>query len=332
MKRQFARQLEEGEKVDDLFVLTARTASQTRMGKPYLRLTVADRTGELKGVCWEPGREVDADTAVGDAVRIKGRMQSYNGSLQLAVGKMTRCADAVDPSDFLPTAARRDPQRDFDELVALTAEFKDPWLRRLLDAFWADEDFVRQFKTAPAAKKIHHAYVGGLVIHCLSMARWARFAGEHYEGVDVDLLTAGAILHDVGKTRELECRLQIDYSDSGRLLSHIVIGCQMIDEKVAELPGFPEQTSLLLKHMVVSHHGERAFGSPEPPKTIEAVLLHFIDEIDSKVNGIRDFAAADDGNAPWTAYHRLWERQFYLGGKPEAGSGAKDIQPDVHHD
>jgi 3'-5' exoribonuclease len=330
MKRQFARRIKAGETLDDIFVLTAKSAHQTRTGKPYLRLTVADRSGALEGVSWEPGRDVADGVTVGQPVSVQGRVAEYNGQLQVTVGKMAPHTAPVDPVDFLPRTERRDPERDFEALVKITADLEDPWLRRLLEAFWTDADFVRQFKTAPAAKKVHHAYVGGLVIHCLSMARWARFAGQHYRGVDADLLTAGAILHDIGKIRELTCTLQIDYSDSGRLLSHIVIGCQMIDEKVATLPGFPEETALLLKHMVVSHHGQRAYGSPEPPKTIEAVLLHFIDEIDSKVNGIRDFAALESDGEPWTAYHRLWERHFYLGrsARPDHGDKESDVRND----
>ena len=169
------------------------------------------------------------------------------------------------------------------------------------------------FKRAPAAKKMHHAYIGGLLEHTLSMTLLADKIAGHYSGVDRDLLIAGAVLHDIGKLRELSYQNTIDYTDEGRLLSHITIGIEMVNAKIAAIEGFPKETADLVKHMIVSHHGTRAFGSPEPPKTIEAVLLNYIDEIDSRVNAIREFMAADDADEPWTAYHRLLERQFFKG-------------------
>jgi 3'-5' exoribonuclease len=136
---------------------------------------------------------------------------------------------------------------------------------------------------------------------------------EHYSGIDRDLLLAGAILHDIGKITEFEYHSKIDYTDQGRLISHLVIGIQILDQKISKVKDFPEEKAILLKHLIVSHHGSREFGSPEPPKTIEAVLLNYIDEIDSKVNAIRDFMASDDSNETWTSYHRLLERHFYKG-------------------
>ena len=190
---------------------------------------------------------------------------------------------------------------------------KTTYIKNLIEAFWNDEVFVQKFKTAPAAKKMHHAYIGGLLEHTLSMVSLADKIAGHYSGVDRDLLLAGTILHDIGKTREYEYEISIDYSDEGRLINHIVIGIEMIDEKLSGIEEFPEEKMLLLKHMIVSHHGAREFGSPEPPKTIEAVILNYIDEIDSKVKGIRDFMANEDPNETWTSFHRLLERHFYKG-------------------
>jgi 3'-5' exoribonuclease len=223
-------------------------------------------------------------------------------------------ADRVDPADFLPQTSR-DIEGMFDRLLRITDSIKTDFLKRLVDAFWKDKEFVRKFKTAPAAKKMHHAYIGGLLEHTLSMVSLADKIAGHYSGVDRDLLLAGALFHDIGKIDEFEYQFRIDYSDKGRLLNHIVIGMKMVDEKLLEIEQFPEDQVLLLKHMIVSHHGAREFGSPEPPKTIEAVLLNYIDEIDSKVNGIRDFIASEDPNETWTSYHRILERHFYKGKK-----------------
>ena len=149
--------------------------------------------------------------------------------------------------------------------------------------------------------------------HTLSMALLVERIAGHYNGVDLDLLLAGVVLHDIGKIREFDYKFNIDYSDEGRLLSHIVIGLQMVDGKLNGIENFPDKKAFLLKHLIISHHGTRDFGSPEPPKTLEAVLLNYIDEIDSKVNGIRDFMAAEDPNADWTSYHKILGRYFYKG-------------------
>ena len=176
---------------------------------------------------------------------------------------------------------------------------------------------VGKLKTAPAAKKMHHAYIGGLLEHTLSMVMLSVKIAGHYSGIDKDLLIAGAVLHDLGKVREFEYESRIDYSDEGRLVNHIVIAVQMLEEKLQQIDTFPRNLADLLKHMIISHHGTREFGSPEPPKTIEAVLLHYIDEIDSKVNAIREFIATQDTEENWTSYHRLLERHFYKGDKTE---------------
>jgi 3'-5' exoribonuclease len=226
---------------------------------------------------------------------------------------MARCPDgSVAPTDFLP-ATSRDVDKMFSRLMEVTATLQDPNLKKLFDLFWADPEFTEAFKTAPAAKGMHHAYLGGLLEHTLSMTLLAEAVAGHYSGINRDLLIAGAVLHDSGKIKEFEYASKIDYSDAGRLVSHIVIAVEMLNEKISRIDGFPSENALLLKHMIVSHHGSRDFGSPEVPKTIEAVLLHYIDEIDSKVNGIREFIASEDPGESWTSYHRLLERHFYKG-------------------
>jgi 3'-5' exoribonuclease len=172
-------------------------------------------------------------------------------------------------------------------------------------------------KRAPAAKNMHHAYLGGLLEHTLSMVLLADKIAGHYGGVDRDVLLVGAFIHDIGKIRELSYERRIDYTDEGRLLSHIVLGLEILEAKLQLIGDFPPSLAALIKHMIVSHHGVREFGSPELPKTVEAVLLHLIDEMDARVNGIREFMASENSQATWTAYHRLMERQFYKG-EPEA--------------
>ncbi len=313
MKNMFINDIKAGDLIDDIFVLSEKAMAQKRDGKNYLNIIFSDKTGSIKGVVWDRVDEISAAATSGDFVQIEGMVSEYRGILQLVVKKMTPVpSDSVNASDFLP-ATRRDIDKMFMRLLKITASIKSEHLKKLFDKFWDDMDFVRKFKNAPAAKKMHHAYIGGLLEHTLSMALLVDRIAGHYSGVDRDLLIAGAILHDIGKIREFKYKYNIDYSDEGRLLNHIVIGIMMVDEKLKELEDFPEELAVLLRHMIVSHHGTREFGSPEPPKTVEAVLLNYIDEIDSKVKGIRDFIATEDPNEAWTSYHRLLERHFYRG-------------------
>ncbi len=313
MKSLFIKDIRAGDLVDDIFVLSEKTMAQKRDGNNFLNITVSDKTGKIKGVIWDEVDEISAGTTSSDFVQVQGTVSEYKGMLQLVVKKMASIpADSVNPSDFLP-ATRRDIDKMFLRLLKIVASMEAGHMKKLFETFFNDMDFVRKFKNAPAAKKMHHAYIGGLLEHTLSMALLADRIAGHYSGVDRDLLLAGTILHDIGKIREFNYKYSIDYSDEGRLLSHIVIGIMMLDEKLEEVEDFPQDQAVLLRHMIISHHGTREFGSPEPPKTIEAVLLNYIDEIDAKVKGIRDFMATEDPNESWTSYHRLLGRHFYRG-------------------
>ena len=319
MKKQFINAIKAGDAIDDIFVLSEKTLSQKRDGKNFLNITVSDKSGRIKGVVWDNVDQIVSGITAGGFVHIKGKISEYKGMLQLGVKTMTAVSpDSVNPSDFIP-ATDLNIDDMYIRLLKITASIETGYLKELLEAFWDDKDFVRKFKTAPAAKKMHHAYLGGLLEHTLSAAILAnKIAGhysEYYAGINRDLLLTGAVLHDIGKTIEFDYKFSIDYSVEGRLLNHIVIGIEMLDEKLKKIKDFPEKQAILLKHMIVSHHGIREFGSPEPPKTIEAVLLNYIDEIDSKVNCIREFIATEDPNETWTSYHRLLERHFYIGGK-----------------
>ena len=315
VKKRFVDTLKSEETIDEIFVLSEKNLAQKRNGEHYLNLTLADKTGRIKGVVWDDVDRISSEVAPGDFVRAKGGISEYRGNLQFVVRAMSPCrTDTVDPVDFLP-ATDRNVDIMFARLTELTDSIENPHLKKLFNHFWDDEDLVGKLKTAPAAKKMHHAYIGGLLEHTLSMVMLSVKIAGHYSGIDKDLLIAGAVLHDMGKVREFEYESRIDYSDEGRLVNHIVIAVQMLEEKLQQIDSFPRNLADLLKHMIISHHGTREFGSPEPPKTIEAVLLHCIDEIDSKVNAIREFIAAQDTEENWTSYHRLLERHFYKGEK-----------------
>ena len=314
VKSKFVSDIAAGEGIDDLFVLADKSMAHKRDGNPFLNLTLADKSGRIKGVVWDNVEHIAAAAQAGDFVRVSAQAGEYRGVLQLVVKAMAAVApEAVAPENFLPSTARNVDQM-FDRLKAATDTITSKPLADLMNALWDDPKIVQRFKRAPAAKMMHHAYIGGLLEHTLSMVLLADKIAGHYSGVDRDLLIVGAVLHDIGKLRELSYRHNLDYTDQGRLLSHIVLGIEMVNEKIQAIADFPEELAALIKHMIISHHGAREFGSPEPPKTIEAVLLNYIDEIDSRVNGIREFMASDDPNTTWTAYHRLLGRHFYKGG------------------
>ena len=319
-KKAFVETLSPGDAIDDEFVLAEKTVLQKRDGNQYLNVVLADRSGQIKGVVWDNVQSIAAAADSGDFVRVTGSVSEYRGTRQVVIKAMTAVpADRVASEDFLP-ATNLDVDQLFERLAALTRTFTTPWLTRLFAAFWKDDAFVAAFKKAPAAKRMHHAYLGGLLVHCLSMAVLADKLASHYNGLDRDLLIAGAILHDIGKLREFDYATAIDYSDEGRLLSHIVIGLEMLDDKLRQIPDVPRGPANLLKHMIVSHHGDPAFGALEPPKTVEAVVLHYIDDLDSKVNAVREFMAKEDPDQAWTSYHRILGRHFYRGNGEDASS------------
>lgn len=316
VKSKFVADICAGENIQDIFVLAEKNRAVRRDGKPFLTIVLADKSGQIRGVVWD-NVEAAACSAAGDFVQVQGSAGEYRGALQLVVRSMTAVpVTSITPADYLPTTSR-DVEQMFSRLRAATDSISSTPLKALMAAFWSDAEFVQQFKCAPAAKNMHHAYIGGLLEHTLSMVLLVDRISGHYSGVDRDLLLTGAVLHDIGKVRELSYAHRIDYTDEGRLLSHIVIGVEMVEARIRSIDGFPRDLAAMIKHMIVSHHGVREFGSPEPPKTIEAVLLHHIDEIDARVNAIRDFMATEDTDSAWTSYHRLMERHFYKGETPK---------------
>ncbi|MFO7839339.1 MAG: HD domain-containing protein [Desulfosalsimonadaceae bacterium] len=318
MKNTFINELKAGQAVDDSFVLAGKNLSQKKDGGYYMTVSLSDKTGTIRGVVWDNIDDLRELADAGDFIRVRGTVSEYRGALQIVVKSLERqAAGELRATDFMPTTTR-DPEAMLKKLIGISRTVENPHLQSLMQAFWADADFVENLKIAPAAKHMHHAYLGGLLEHTLSVALLAERLAEHYSGIDRDLLLTGAILHDIGKIREFVYDRRIDYSDEGRLINHIGIGLEMVQGKIAGLGDFPPQTARLIKHMLVSHHGNREFGSPEPPKILEAVMLHYLDEIDSKVNGIREFMEKQDLRQGWTGYHKPLERFFFKASAGEA--------------
>jgi len=311
-KNIYIRDIKSGDKVGDYFLVVDKNLAFSQKGAPYLNVRLKDKTGELDGKVWDNAREWDKAFKKGDIIRIEARSANYKNSIQLSIAEVKKAADEdITLSDYLP-AARRDGEEMLAALLSIVESLESPPLKALLYAFFRDEEIAALVKKAPAAKGFHHVYLGGLLEHTLSVARLLDMACTHYEGINRDLLLTGGILHDIGKIYELSYGRVTDYTDAGRLLGHIVMGVEMMDQRIAALEDFPPHLALQLRHILLSHHGDLEYGSPKRPKTVEALVVHFMDDLDAKVNAFQEFiAAAPDDESDWTPYHRLFERFIY---------------------
>lgn len=317
MKSLYVENIKERDLVDSVFLVRDKITATAKNGKPYLTLKLMDRTGEVEGRVWDNVTEISDSFARDDFIRVYGKASVYLGKMQLVVQRLERLEDdTVSLEDFLPVA-----QRSLDDMLAelesYVSSLNSPHLRALLKVFLSDDDFMQAYSSAPAAKSMHHVYLGGLLDHSLSVARLAVKISENYPEIDRDLLIVGALLHDVGKVAELRYSRSFEYTDAGKLLGHIVMGVELVEEKIRSLPEFPPMLGTLLKHLLLSHHGQYEFGSPKRPKTLEAVVLNFIDDLDSKINGISSYLEKDNNEGHWTGYHRLYDRYFYRSPKQD---------------
>jgi 3'-5' exoribonuclease len=315
----FISELKKGQTVESIFHVREKVLSKTKTGNPYLSLRLADRTGEIDGRIWESVTDFSPLFESDDFIKVRAEVDEFQGTLQLRILKLRKCQEAeIQLDEFLPKTPRN-IEKMFSELKSIASEVHHPFLQRLLLAFFEDEDFVKKFQLAPAAKAVHHVYIGGLLEHTLSVVQLILLIGPRYKGINQDLLLTGGILHDIGKIAELSFDRTFDYTDPGRLLGHITLTVEMIDEKIRAIPQFPEDLAMLLKHIALSHHGEYAFGSPKRPKTLEALLLHQLDDLDAKVNGFLNWIEREkDAPSRWTSYHKLFDRFILKPEEPES--------------
>ncbi len=307
-------EIKENEKVESFFLVKDKNIAMAKNGKPYINIKLMDKSGEIEGRVWDNAEEVASHFEKNDIVTVKGRGALYQGKVQLSIIDVRKAPEgAVSAAEFLPRSVR-EPDEMLSELKGIISGIKEPYLKMLMDSFMDDKAFVESLKTAPAAKGMHHVYIGGLLEHALSVAHLVLELSKHYAGVNRDLLLTGSILHDMGKTKELSYKAAFDYTDEGRLLGHIIIGIQMLDEKIRGIEGFPEKTAMLLRHMIASHHGELEFGSPKRPKTLEALLLHNIEDMDAKINAYQAAITKETTEETgWTSYQKMFERYLYKG-------------------
>lgn len=315
MKKVFVETIRERDWVDTPFLVRDKIMAMAKNGKPYMTLKLIDRSGEVEARVWDRVDEFGEQFGKDDFIRVQGKASVYMGKMQLVVQDLSRLADdQVDLADFLPVAQRSGAEMELELRAKVASMQSEGYLRRLLEAFLADEAFLQHYRSAPAAKSMHHAYLGGLLEHSLAVADLADDICLRYPTLNRDLLLTGALLHDVGKVAELCYSRSFDYTDAGKLIGHIVMGVEMVDAKARQIPGFPIEVLVLVKHLLLSHHGQYEYGSPKRPKTLEALVLNFIDDMDAKINGVRTHIEREPDNpSTWTSYHRLYDRYFFKG-------------------
>jgi 3'-5' exoribonuclease len=319
MTRRAIQLLTDGENIDEIYMVTDKQLRTNRGGNFYLQVELRDRTGSITARLWNANEPQFRSFSEGDFLRIKGKVQLFQGALQILFTQFER----VDPSkialgDFVPRV-EQDIAKLFERLRQFLLKLGDPHLRALAECFLIDEPFVSAFCNSPAGIRNHHAYIGGLLEHVVTMLDGADRLAPLYPELNRDLLMMGVFLHDIGKVRELTADTVFGYSDEGNLIGHIDIGVEMLSEKVAKVPDltgepFPRETFLRLKHMIVSHHGTLEFGSPRVPMTPEAIALHHLDNLDAKLHVfLREIREDKNTTSAWTPYNQSLQRRLFKG-------------------
>jgi 3'-5' exoribonuclease len=310
MKPAYVGDLAADQNVVSFFLVIEKEVRSTQAGKLYLRLELGDRTGSVEARMWDHFEESAASISKDDFVKIQGRVEIYRSKKQVMLDRLRKAeASEVDAEDFYAHT-----EANIDELWArlreLAASVQNPWLRQLLEAVLDDADIAPRMQRAPAAKTMHHAFLGGLLEHVISLCELCEVVAARYPETNRDLLLTGGILHDIGKVYELSYERSLGYTTEGQLLGHIVIAVELIGRKVSAIPGFPEELAVLVKHMILSHHGQYDFGSPKLPMFREAVMLHYLDDLDSKMGAMRALYASDRGDPEWTERGGALERRL----------------------
>ena len=303
----YIKDYKDGEKLFDIYLCKHKQAAVTKNGKPYENLILQDKTGTIDAKVWDPNNAGIAEFDVLDYIEVYGDVTSFQGALQVNVKRIRKCREGeYEPSNYLPVS-KYDIEEMYGELLGFIDKVKNPYLNQLLQAFFVgDEDFIGAFKKSSAAKTVHHGFVGGLLQHTLSVTRLCDYYCKAYSVLNRDLLIAAAICHDIGKTRELSLFPQNDYTEEGQFLGHIVIGTEMVAEKIVQIDGFPALLASEIKHCILAHHGEYEFGSPKKPAIMEAVALNFADNTDAKM---QTFTEILEGNSQgeWMGFNRLFD-------------------------
>ncbi|MBR4719709.1 MAG: HD domain-containing protein [Lachnospiraceae bacterium] len=301
----YIEQFKESDNVNDIYLIKHKQALVTKNGKPYENVILQDKTGSIDAKIWDPNSAGIEDYDALDYCSIVGNVTSFNGQLQVSIKRIRRVGDGeYDPADYLPMTSKSIDGM-YEELLKIIAGLKSEHLKKLCESFFVeDEEFISAFKKSSAAKSVHHGFVGGLLEHTLSVTKLCEFYTTRYPMLKKDLLLAVAMLHDIGKIKELSCFPQNEYTDDGQLLGHIVMGCEMVGDKIKNIEGFPHKLEAEIKHCILAHHGEYEFGSPKKPALMEAVALNFADNLDAKMETLTELFNSTPETG-WLGFNRL---------------------------
>jgi len=324
MSRQQLKNLRDGDSVDEIYLLSEKQLRANRNANLYLLANLRDSSGQMSGLMWNVTEDSLTHINAGDFVQVKGKVQLYQGGLQMIVASInTTAPEGLDTADFYPQTGEK-VEELFARMQEILLSIKEPKLRSLMECYLADDELMRCFRRAPAGVKTHHAYYGGLIEHVVNILETALRIADLYPSVDMNLLLSGIFLHDIGKVREMGYDTTFLYTDEGQLLGHLIIAIEMLTEKITQFErqtgeSFPEEWTLRLKHMIASHHGSYEFGSPKLPMTPEAIALHHLDNLDAKVNEFtREISDDPVTDSHWTPYITRLSRKLFKG-QPEHG-------------
>jgi 3'-5' exoribonuclease len=310
MKPVFVSDLAGDTTVTTFFLVLEKEIRSTREGKPYLRLELGDKTGAIEARMWDQFEAAAREIGRDDFVKVQARVDVYRTRLQLAIQQIRKAKpEEIELADFL-AHTKEDVEKLYASLIAHAESIRNPWLQKLAKAIVTDPSIAPRYKRAPAAKVMHHAYLGGLLEHVISLCGLAKRAAEHYPELNLDLLLTAAILHDVGKLDELCYERAISYTVEGQLLGHIVMETETVSRAMDAIAGFPPALKTVVLHLLISHHGQYEFGSPKLPMIREALVFHFLDDLDSKLAAVRTALAAESGEEEWSAFSGALQRRF----------------------
>ncbi len=315
MNRKFITELKENDHVESIFFVAEKNLGMGKTGKSYLSLKLSDKSGTLDGKIWDKVEHYSGLFERDDFVFIKGTVQSYQGTYQIIISDIRKAHESeIFLEHFIPDSGK-DIEMLWQDFINTCKIIKDPYLKKLFNLiFIEDKEIQEKFKNYPAAKSLHHAYRGGLLEHSLNVVKLSKYICDFYENnVNKDLIIIASALHDIGKIYELNFSYITNYTTEGKLLGHIILADELIIRKVSKIENFPQKTLNLLRHILISHHGEYEFGSPKRPKTLEAMIIHFIDNLDAKINGFITALEKDTQNGDWTGIVKSFDRQLYKG-------------------
>ena len=304
----YIKDYKDGDRVFDIYLCKHKISAVTKNGKPYDTVVLQDKTGTIDAKVWDPNNAGIAEFDSLDYIEVYGDITSFQGVLQVNVKRIRKCQEGeYAPADYLPVS-RFDREEMYQELLSYINGVENTYLKQLLQEFFVkDEAFISAFKQSSAAKTVHHGFVGGLLQHTLGVTKLCDYYCSTYPLLKRDLLITAAICHDMGKTREISLFPENDYTDAGQFLGHIVIGVEMIGEKVRNIPGFPEVLANELKHCILAHHGEYEFGSPKKPAIMEAMALNLADNTDAKMETFTEILENSKDNNGWLGFNRLFD-------------------------